>query len=203
MDRSAYHDLYDQFLVDCARRVEEFIGRVLADTKVDRITARAKNPERFFEKASRTDSCGNPKYIAPLIEIQDLVGVRVVVLFLEDVEPVRKKLSGWVRSIEDRSLSPKADREFSYFGYHSVMFIPDECRVEFAGADEIKFFELQIKTVFQHAWSEAEHDLVYKPMEGPLSAEQKRLTGFAASLAWGADKAFQDVLDATRLTGKR
>ena len=47
-----------------------------------------------------------------------------------------------------------------------------------------KFFELQIKTLFQHAWSEAEHDLGYKE-DKHLNLDQKRRLAFTSAQAWG------------------
>jgi ppGpp synthetase/RelA/SpoT-type nucleotidyltranferase len=55
------------------------------------------------------------------------------------------------------------------------------------------FFELQIKTLFQHAWSEADHDLGYKPGEKPLTTEQNRLVAFTSAQAWGADHIFDQL----------
>ncbi|MNL70650.1 hypothetical protein D3C87_1956870 [compost metagenome] len=55
-----------------------------------------------------------------------------------------------------------------------------------------EFFELQVKTLFQHAWSEAEHDLAYKPSE-PLSTLQQRQIAFTAAQAWGADQIFEQL----------
>jgi putative GTP pyrophosphokinase len=55
------------------------------------------------------------------------------------------------------------------------------------------FFELQIKTLFQHAWSEADHDLGYKPGDQPLTSEQKRLIAFTSAQAWGADHIFDQL----------
>jgi len=52
-----------------------------------------------------------------------------------------------------------------------------------------EFFELQIKTLFQHAWSEADHDLGYKS-DRELSREEKRQVAFTAAQSWGADKIF-------------
>ena len=63
------------------------------------------------------------------------------------------------------------------------------------GVDRSKipqFFELQLKTLFQHAWSEAEHDLAYKPSE-PLSTLQQRQIAFTAAQAWGADQIFEQL----------
>jgi ppGpp synthetase/RelA/SpoT-type nucleotidyltranferase len=54
------------------------------------------------------------------------------------------------------------------------------------------FFELQVKTLFQHAWSEAEHDLAYKPNK-PLSSLQKRFVALTAAQAWGADQMFAQL----------
>ena len=52
------------------------------------------------------------------------------------------------------------------------------------------FFELQIKTMFQHAWAESEHDLNYKTIN-ELSIEDKRLIAYSAAQAWGADEVFE------------
>jgi ppGpp synthetase/RelA/SpoT-type nucleotidyltranferase len=54
------------------------------------------------------------------------------------------------------------------------------------------FFELQIKTLFQHAWGEADHDLIYKP-SGALTSDQRRRVAFTAAQAWGADRIFEEL----------
>ena len=54
------------------------------------------------------------------------------------------------------------------------------------------FFEIQIKTLFQHAWAQAEHDLGYKQGQ-PLSFEEKRKLAFAAAQSWGADTIFNQI----------
>jgi len=64
----------------------------------------------------------------------------------------------------------------------------------------ILFFELQIKTLFQHAWSEAEHDLGYKPTT-VLSHDQKKRLAFTAAQAWGADQVFDELYKQIDLAG--
>ena len=55
------------------------------------------------------------------------------------------------------------------------------------------FFELQVKTLFQHAWSEAEHDLGYKPGVKPLTPDETRRLAFTSAQAWGADHIFDEL----------
>lgn len=75
---------------------------------------------------------------------------------------------------------------------HYILKIPDDVIPEGKEPECPEFFELQIKTLFQHAWSEAHHDLGYKcPRE--LSRDEKRLLAFAAAQAWGADKVYADL----------
>ncbi|TIL58621.1 MAG: hypothetical protein E5Y79_19140 [Mesorhizobium sp.] len=79
-------------------------------------------------------------------------------------------------------------------GRHHILLMPSDLY----GAAEEKavvpdVFELQIKTLFQHAWSEAEHDLGYKPGEQPLDPEDERLLAFTSAQAWGADRIFDDL----------
>ena len=94
---------------------------------------------------------------------------------------------------------PEGFSEFGYFGWHGIIRVPEEVKSEVFFEDFPKFFELQIKTIFQHAWAEAEHDLVYNQFSGSLKRDEKRLIAYAAAQAWGADNSFAVVMEQLEL----
>jgi ppGpp synthetase/RelA/SpoT-type nucleotidyltranferase len=84
-------------------------------------------------------------------------------------------------------------KEFGYVGEHFILRIPSDVSIDCENENPLEFFELQIKTLFQHAWSEAEHDIGYKsPTE--LNALQLRKIAFTAAQAWGADLHFDELV---------
>jgi len=94
--------------------------------------------------------------------------------------------------IEKQNIVPDSVREFGYEGKHYIIFIPDAILPVAPPGSYPKLFELQIRTLFQHAWAEAEHDLGYKPTQ-ELTVEEKRRIAFTAAQAWGADSIFQEL----------
>jgi putative GTP pyrophosphokinase len=134
------------------------------------------------------------KYSEPLHQIQDQVGARIVTFYRSDVDLLDKIVSRYFRAIESKDHVPDSEWEFGYFGRHHVLVIPsDVIDDHWDKAMVPKFFELQIKTLFQHAWSEAEHDVGYKEGEKPLSLDQKRRLAFTSAQAWGADRIFDEL----------
>ncbi len=184
-------------LVRVAANLEEMLKKYCeAVPHVDRITVRAKAPERFATKASKADEMGNLKYAAPLDQIQDQIGARIIVIYLADVGSVRNVVEKYFRSVEARELVPEDHWAFGYFGHHWVFPLPEDLIPE---GDDVeaypRFFELQVKTLFQHAWSEANHDLGYKSRHR-LTPIQKRQFAYTAAQAWGADRVFEEFREA-------
>ena len=194
-----YRRRHEAFLQIIAEQLERQIRTYLAGTRnIDRITARAKAPDRFAEKATRTDDRGQPKYTKPLTEIQDQIGARVIVFYRDDVDPTVDILTRYFQPIEERELVPESQWAFGYFGRHLVAPVPRDVVPREVNLDEVpRFFELQVKTMFQHAWSEANHDLGYKP-ESRLSPDQVRRLAYTAAQAWGADRAFAELFSELR-----
>ena len=193
-----YVELRQRFLSPVAERIQEYLETLLAnEERVDRISARAKAVDRFLEKAAKTKEDGSAKYNDPIHEIQDMVGARIITFYLSDVQSIADKVCPYFKGIERKALVPDSEDKFGYEGQHFIFFIPrdviadDEC-----SDDDPKFFELQIKTLFQHAWGEASHDLAYKAAS-PLTSDQKRRVAYAAAQAWGGDRILQDIYDET------
>lgn len=183
----------ERALVPLAARIEDHLKSLFSGfPRIDRISARAKSVDRFMGKATKQEN-GKPKYDDPLNQIQDQVGARIVTFYLSDVERVRVEIEKYFKFIESKKIVPESEREFGYEGRHFILFVPTDLADETLSGDEsVEFFELQIKTLFQHAWSEAEHDLGYKPTS-KLTSEQKRRLAFTAAQSWGADQIFDEM----------
>lgn len=182
-----YKNIYQSLKFTAEELERDLIEYIGSYDRIDRITVRVKSPERFTDKALKIID-GKLKYENPFTDIQDIIGARIVTYYLEDVENITKLIKDYYAQIEDKIKQPDSHSEFSYFGRHFINFIPEGIRND----SKQLFFELQIKTLFQHAWSEAEHDLNYKSKQ-EINIQDKRLVAFSSAQAWGADQIFNNL----------
>jgi putative GTP pyrophosphokinase len=187
-----YRSRYEKVLTPLSKRLDAYIRELTkAYPRIDRVSVRAKAVDRFLEKAQKQEN-GVPKYSDPLNQIQDQIGARIVTFYLSDVDEVSAMVEDYFGSIEIKHVVPDSPQEFGYEGKHYILFMPADVK-EASVQDECpSFFELQIKTLFQHAWGEADHDLIYKAA-GPLTPDHRRRVAFTAAQAWGADRIFQEL----------
>ncbi len=97
--------------------------------------------------------------------IQDLIGLRMNVLYLPSFNKVKRLLELEFDIIASKNKF-KDDNEASIIKYEAYHFIlklknPRLELIEYSFYDEF-LFELQIRTVFAHAWSAHDHHLKYK-----------------------------------------
>ncbi len=191
---SEYASRFINVLQPIAKSLEDYLHGILTDhPRIDRITARAKSVDSFLRKAATTAGSGL-KYTEPLEQIQDQLGGRIVVYYLCDVEKVERVVNDYLRAIENQTVVPDSESEFGYFGHHLILRLPtDVIDDSWDEALVPRFFELQIKTMFQHAWSQADHDLGYKPMNRVLTSAHKRKIAYTSAQAWGADHIFNEL----------
>lgn len=190
-----YSERHDKALVPMAKALNALLGDYCTGLeRIDRISARAKGVKRFLAKASKQNANGTAKYGDPLGEIQDQIGARIITFYLDDVSAVENQVCRYFTAVEQKNLIPESESEFGYIGRHFILFVPSDISNGYDKRLVPKFFELQIKTLFQHAWAEANHDMAYKPPV-PMSRQQRRLIAFTAAQAWGADQVFEQLRD--------
>jgi len=192
--REDYQARHSRVLEPLAKALTAHLVEMLDDVpRIDRVSARAKTVKSFMKKAEK-DERGSPKYVDPINQIQDQVGARIITYYRDDADKVSEIIKRYFRAIEDKDKTPESEWEFGYFGHHFVLFIPnDVIDPDFPKEMTPAVFELQVKTLFQHAWSEADHDLGYKPDDEPFLPDEKRLLALASAQAWGADRIFNDL----------
>jgi putative GTP pyrophosphokinase len=166
---------------------------------IDRIGCRVKSEKSFLDKTLKSED-GDWKYKTPLKEIQDMIGARVVVYYKTDIDSIVEKVKQFFNTVEKNKIVPDDVMKFGYEGLHFICFIPNTIFSDHKNNPLIPdFFELQIKTLYQHAWSQAEHGLGYKP-ETPLLDEEQRKLAFIAAQSWGADTILSDLVNSKKNT---
>lgn len=156
--------------------LERQLGSKLAVDKFLQIPPkpRVKETDSFLEKA-----LVRKRKTAPLSEITDQVGVRFVVLLLEDIDRVGKVVeSGPWSWQKDRDFQQERLAKADYFAYQSDHFvIRTRAELSFEGVTIPGDFpcEIQIRTILQHAYAEMAHSSSYKPPIKLPEEDQKHI----------------------------
>jgi ppGpp synthetase/RelA/SpoT-type nucleotidyltranferase len=178
-----------------AQSLERETRRALGGVEhIDRITFRVKPAAGFGRKAA--DPRTTPPYTDPLVEIEDQVGGRVLVYFLDDLEAVAGRLTRVFNTVERIHHRPARDAEFGYESDHHICIIPPHLKPRgWDRRDDLPTtFELQVRTLLMHAYAEPHSQLAYAgPSE--LDPEIRRELAWIAASAWGADQAYSRVLN--------
>lgn len=190
-----YRARYDTTLFPIAAKLEALLQDLFSgQPRIDRISTRPKSVDRFVGKANALTKEGKQKYDDPLHQIQDQIGARIITFYKDDVHRISGEVQRYFHAIESKDMLPENEWEFGYFGNHHVLMFQQDLIDPAFDQNLVPFcFELQIKTLFQHAWSEANHDLGYKPGQQPLESDELRQLAFTSAQAWGADRVFNDL----------
>jgi len=176
---------YEEF----TSRIDDLIKTILKNERINyhQISTRLKEEDSLKKKIETK----NEKYKC-LSEITDIVGLRIITYFEDEVDKVAKIIEREFDVDPDNSIDKRivdADK----FGYQSLHYIvkckENRCALlEWKKFKNIKF-EIQIRSILQHAWAEIEHDIGYK---GPSEIPQQEKRNFSriAALLETADKEF-------------
>ncbi|MFM0175590.1 hypothetical protein PQR33_40450 [Paraburkholderia sediminicola] len=192
------HGLYSD-LVQTARGVLQSSLSAQA-IKVQSIEGRAKTFESFWDKAGKpSDTDPNvPKYDNPMAEITDLAGIRVIAFQPRAVDEICKLIHREfkVTEFQDKAEALISQGRFGYQSFHFLVTLTDT-RVRLPEYSRFKdiVFEIQVRTVLQHAWAEMEHDIQYKNEAVIPVSIRRRFIALAGMLEM-ADREFESLQDA-------
>lgn len=161
------------------------------------VSARAKTVDSFAKKAAKCGADGSPRYADPLTQITDLLGARIITYIPEAVERVCDIVKAEFDVVEevDKGAEMRARGLFGYASKHFlVQLSPARQRLAEYRRIGDRVFEIQVRTVVQHAWAEFEHDVRYKVDIPPaVKPDFDRKFLLAAALLEMADREFNEI----------
>ena len=160
--------------------------------------SRVKSFDSYYRKVLRIKPPLKEEFPLPLLT--DMMGIRIICAFLEDLAVVEQQIKDnfVVREIERKGASLNF-KEFGYESVHVLVEIPKDL-LDAAACTGFNLphdcvCEIQIRTILQDAWAEVEHELIYKSEFSPFDLPLKRkLASINASLSL-ADIIFQEIRD--------
>lgn len=154
------------------------------------VSGRTKTRAGILEKIKRK------RYSTPKNELTDISGIRVILYFESQVDRVSKIIEKSFKVDKENSFNRDTALSIDQIGYRSVHYVCD------LGGDRTKLpensrldglqFEIQLRTVLQHAWAELAHDRNYK-FSGKLPREIERELFLYAGMLEIADKGFDSL----------
>jgi ppGpp synthetase/RelA/SpoT-type nucleotidyltranferase len=157
---------YREHLADFAE-MKDVVLRILGDCLkqsnmiVNTIEGRVKTEKSL---AGKLELKGQ-KY-KDLSDITDIVGVRVVTFYTEEVDKIAALVDklfdiDWENSVDKRKQLGKDT--FGYMSLHYICRIPVSlyCDPEHPAINQYRF-EVQMRTALQHVWASMNHDIGYK-----------------------------------------
>ncbi len=197
---NALTEIYKDYLnkiKDLETIAGDVFNRLANSDKVHSVRKRVKNPEHLIEKIIRK-SIQKPKLNINIHNyddiITDLIGIRVLHLFKEDWTTINENIKSiWDLKEKPQANIRKGDLEESFihhgcrikehkYGYRSVHYLIKYPHTK----KDFKVVEIQVRTIFEEAWSEIDHTIRY-----PYDIDNPVLAGYLVmfnGLAGNADQ---------------
>ena len=157
-----YRKLYPVY-VQMAETIPDRLTRFFAEAGivVAAVEHRVKTEESLTGKLRLKGS----KY-RDIHDITDIVGLRVITFYIDEVDKVASALErlfeiDWENSIDKRKVHETDS--FGYLSLHYICRIPESVYTDPEHPEINRIaFEVQMRTVLQHAWANMNHDTGYK-----------------------------------------
>ncbi|MGN0618090.1 MAG: GTP pyrophosphokinase family protein [Ruminiclostridium sp.] len=177
-DSNGLTEALSDISADIISRIEQ-LEKKLSDRAgrpiVDNIISRIKSPESIARKLVRKNRNVTPRNA--LTTLHDLIGIRVVCPFQDDVflmaEEISKDIGFEVVNIKDFVSKPKSS---GYRSIHIILACKDACGRQL-------FAEIQVRSVAMNYWAILEHQLCYKSEDDRVRALQEQLKECAKEIA--------------------
>ncbi len=199
--RPRQNELLDQFdrelglYRDLAATIASLLQQILPPLKVQihSITHRCKERESFKAKIGRPE-----KNYRSLSDITDIAAVRITTYFADDVDSVAELIEAEFKVDSNNSTDKRRLLDPDRFGYQSLHYVAaftdQRCSLlEYQRFSDRKF-EVQVRSILQHAWAEIEHDMGYKSAQGIPRNIRRRFARIAGLLEL-ADDEFSAIRD--------
>lgn len=172
-----YNKEYDYY-----QKLSQIIATKIEDQLSNRgikaiVSFRAKKPDRLYDKLTKRNESKKYKNIQEIYDdIVDLSGIRVSLYFPSERELLDEIINDLFdvkvkKKFPNETHKPKHEKRFSgYWATHYRVNLKENSVLTNRYIDSTA--EIQVASVLMHAWSEVEHDLVYKPYSGDLSKEE-------------------------------
>lgn len=174
---------------------------------LSKIEGRVKEKEeciKKFNRKYRTELESNGTAYSIRDHITDLVGLRVVCLYEDDIEKIRAVLSEHFNVIDITDKIALVENTESSFGYKGLHLDLQLNSVRNILPEYISYstypFEVQVRTIIQDSWSILDHKIKYKKS---IPNRLKRRINTLAALFELADREFREIRDATEAEIKK
>lgn len=138
------------------REVEQTVKQKLSDTfhEAGLLVAAIESRVKAYDSLAGKLELKGQKYKS-LADITDILGLRVITFYIDDVDKVASAVEklfeiDWENTIDKRKI-----HEIDSFGYLSLHYICSVPGFPYR-------FEIQMRTLLQHAWANMDHDTGYK-----------------------------------------
>jgi ppGpp synthetase/RelA/SpoT-type nucleotidyltranferase len=130
--------------------------------------------------------------------ITDLIGIRIVCLYEDEIRQVADLVRPGFKVIEVTDKIAKVEQTDDFFGYKGL-----HMDLAFSAADvglapntvlPVRQFELQVRTIIQDSWSVLDHQIKYKKS---IPGALKRRINVLSALFELADREFRQIRDET------